>query len=317
MNIKTKVGAWFKLQAVNVSTGAIRELTDWFPNLVLDSGLERMGVGGWITGCSIGTGNSLPVESQVQLDAFLARTTNAIATSSGIVATPVWYQYVNRTWRFTPPTATGNLSELGLGWGDNLLWNRALIRDSSGNPTTITVLPDEFLDVISQIRVYPNTQDATNTINIRNGVGEIVSTHTATIRPANIGTFSLANTTQFMTEAIGFVPPANPPYAIRVETRNGSIGGVTGQPSGSQIGTASFTSNFNEQCANLAYIPDSHSKRLVARFRNLAAGNGSISAARVETSLGQWQVGYSPAIIKTSNDIIDLNFQISWGRYTP
>jgi hypothetical protein len=59
------------------------------------------------------------------------------------------------TWRFGEGIAAGNIAEVGLGWGNATLWNRARIKDAQGKPTVITVFADEYLDVVSEIRVYP------------------------------------------------------------------------------------------------------------------------------------------------------------------
>lgn len=77
MNLSTKmmVGAVLKLVVRKADTDEIVGETPEFHNLVLMTGLTRMGVGAWIDRCCVGTGNSTPVASQVALDSFLASTT--------------------------------------------------------------------------------------------------------------------------------------------------------------------------------------------------------------------------------------------------
>lgn len=154
VQINNSVGARFKLVVRKASTEEITRETEWFKNIVLDTGLNQMSVGTWIDRVRVGSGNSTPVASQTQLDNTIASTT-ALFGGSGTVSqqttTSPYYLAANRTYRFAEGVAAGNISEVGCGWGNGLdLWNRALVKDLNGNPTTITVLSDEFLDVIDR-----------------------------------------------------------------------------------------------------------------------------------------------------------------------
>ena len=75
LEMNNEVGARFKLVARKASTEEITRETDWFQNIVLDTGLARMSVGVYIDRCCVGTGNSTPVATQTQLDTFKASTT--------------------------------------------------------------------------------------------------------------------------------------------------------------------------------------------------------------------------------------------------
>lgn len=178
MNLQTgaKIGAKFKF-IVKKQDGSISKETDWFHNLVLDAGLLRMPIGPWIDRCCVGSGNSTPIASQASLDAFVASTTVSLNGQAGWDSTTnPTYLYERNTWRFAQGAAKGNLSEVGLGWGDNALWNRALIKDTTGNPATITILADEVLDVVAEIRVYP-AQTPSGSFQLKDKFGSVVSTH--------------------------------------------------------------------------------------------------------------------------------------------
>lgn len=178
MNLQTgaKIGAKFKF-IVKKQDGSISKETDWFHNLVLDAGLLRMPIGTWIDRCCVGSGNSTPIASQASLDAFVASTTVSLNNQAGWDSTTnPTYLYERKTWRFAQGAAKGNLSEVGLGWGDNTLWNRALIKDTVGNPATITILADEVLDVVAEIRVYP-AQTPSGSFQLKDKFGSVVSTH--------------------------------------------------------------------------------------------------------------------------------------------
>ncbi|WP_218955173.1 MULTISPECIES: hypothetical protein, partial [unclassified Acinetobacter] len=173
--IKNQVGARFKLIARKADLSISKE-SAWGHNKVLDTGLDRMSAGTWIDRCCVGAGNSTPLNSQVALDNLIASTTTIFATELIKNTVTPYYYGVRLTWRFAQGVAAGNLSEVGLGWGNANLWNRSLIKDSSGEPTTITVLADEFLDVVSEIRIYlPET--ISGSFNLTDKDNVVLSSH--------------------------------------------------------------------------------------------------------------------------------------------
>lgn len=181
INIENKVGARFKL-VVRKLDGTIARETDWFNNLVLDSGLARMSVGVATEFIAVGTGNSTPVVGQTGLDNLLAFSSSVIASNSGNqLSTSPRYIWAQATYRFAAGTATGNISEVGFGWtvgsSKNNMFNRALIKDMGGSPTTITVLSDEVLDVVAELRHYP-AESSSGVLELKNKAGATISTHT-------------------------------------------------------------------------------------------------------------------------------------------
>lgn len=178
--MRHEIGATFQMR-VSKKDGTIVSETPEFHNLVLDSGLERMGVGTWLQNCRVGSGSSEPIASQQRLDNTIATTTNIISSSNVTNTTTKPYNKATRhTFRFAEGAAAGNLTEVGLGWtqlGDEPCWSRALIKDSSGNPTTLTILSDEILDVIVTVRVYP-AEYLSGTFNFKDKFGDVISEHT-------------------------------------------------------------------------------------------------------------------------------------------
>ena len=185
-----------------------------------------------------------------------------------------------------------------MGWGntttDGFLYSRALIKDGNGDPTTITLLADEFLDVTYELRCYPNLTDVTIT-----GLDLGESTHDVTIRAANVtsGTlwgFPLGGAASFS---------AYPSSTIF----NGGIGVITSSPSGdsANLGEISlpYSANSRKQTA---------SATLSLNYANLAGGIRSI---KLSTSLGAHQLEFNPPINKTSEKTLTLNFEVSWGRH--
>lgn len=180
--ININVGAEFKLIVKKASDDSIVHETPFFKNLVLNSGLDRMSVGAWIDRCAVGSSNIEPAITQTSLQGFVASSTSNQLTLTGIVTASPCYYWLRRTWRFLSGVATGNLSEVGLGWSDTSMWNRSLIKDINGNPTTITIRPDEYLDVISEVRVYP-AESLSGVFDLFDKNNTKVSTHTFIGKP--------------------------------------------------------------------------------------------------------------------------------------
>ena len=300
VQINNSVGARFKLVVRKASTEEITRETDWFKNIVLDTGLNQMSVGTWIDRVRVGSGNSTPVASQTQLDNTIASTNTILNGSDSIskqTTTSPYYVAANRTYRFAEGVAAGNISEVGCGWGTGLaLWNRALVKDLNGNPTTITVLSDEFLDVIVEVRYYP-TQSFSGSFNLLNKTGGIVSNHTYTGLPQ----FSESGGVSFSRVS-----------GSQTHLYSGSMNGVTAAPS-SSLGDVASTSTY----------PSPKTLTCTSSFP-LTTGNGSIRTIRNSFSTissiavnqgSAYKFEINPPIVKTNQMVLSFTFSISWDRY--
>lgn len=302
MKISThqKIGAVFQLIAYK-DDGTVSKKTEQFKNLVLDAGLQQMSVDTWIDRCCVGTGNSTPNVKQLDLDAFVASTRTMKTTVTKMQTTNEPYYYsVTVTWRFERGVAAGNLSEVGLGWADDKLWNRALIKDANGNPTTITVLADEYLDVVSEIRIYP-PRKTTGKFNLFDKTGKLVSQHTTTCIP-------LFHTTAFGASrvAMGF----DRKIAFWIISSDALSDDVTSIPTGgsvaAQVGSSVLT------------YPTQTSCRMTATL-DLDKANGSHRSFVIPNTIMSMFNGYKvqidPPITKTSSQVMTYVFDLSWGRY--
>lgn len=301
LNLNTQLAGHFTLKVTNIHTGKERTLAD-FPNLILNAGLERMGTDSYLDVCRVGTGNSTPIVSQTQLDNKIASTSTTSSNTSGAQATAPYFGWRRTTFRFAAGLV-GNLSEVGVGWGntttDNFLFSRALILDINGDPTTINVLADEVLDVIYELRLYPPSADI-----IITGLNLGLTTHTVTVRPGRItdGNYwgsGIGDPFRFSLSG----------YSGRVYAYNGAIGAITSAPSGDSSGS---------DVDLLNYSPNSYERRGVLTY-SLSQANlaGGILAVEIPTTLGTYQFGFSPAVAKTSDKIFKLDLKVSWGRYVP
>jgi len=320
MNFNTEcgVGAVLKLIVRKVDTDEVVRETPEFRNIVLTTGLARMAVNTWIDRCCVGTGNSTPVASQVALDNFLASTTTKASgadDTGGIQVTEApFYWFGRRTWRFANGVATGNISEVGLGWGDSNLWNRALIKDVNGNPTTITVLADEYLDVISEVRVYP--KESTGAFNVVDKSGTVISNHTYIARPIFrlyyiYGAYWNARAVQ-MGESFGHLQGMRfSSSAMGMD--NSSIVGV--ELTGPEITTGADSITAKKTVSSSEANIGSH-KSLQTYISGLMCGGGVNQNNMNDDGCGyKWEV--DPPIPKDAETVLTYSFTLTWGNYEP
>ena len=299
------VAGRFKLTATKVESGKSRVLADWFDNLILDQGLNRWGTGAIITACQVGTGNTAPAATQTQLANFLAGTTSIQSQTTSAQSTPPYYGSRIFTFRFNAGAATGNLSEVGVGWSSasGNLFSRALILDGGGSPTTITVLSDEILDVSYEFRTYPPDTDSVFSINISGTDYDcVLRAHSVT----SAGHWALVTSA-----AIGQSVNGNRAY-------NGALGAITTGPSGtqdassSQVASAYSNNSFQRDFTTTWNLNDGNLSGGISAI-GLCDNNGGNGFGRCG---GSYQVSFSPAIPKDASKTLTISHRVQWARKT-
>jgi hypothetical protein len=309
-----RVAGEFRMR-VHRPDGRCRLDTGWFPNLITDLGLNAPGASTNYSAISVGTGNTAPAVTDTTLVARVATATtdngSGYTSNNGTPGTADWYTSYLLALRFGQGAAAGNLAEIGVTLSATPFstYSRALILDSSGNPTTITVLSDEFLDVSYNHRWYASSvDDVADTITVT-GSGD----HDIVIRPC---------------EMDGGSNLWRPEWGWGTGTQsqlrsayNGAIGSVTGRPAGT-AGAASSG-------ANSSYVSDSYQRAFSCTW-NLTSGNlaGGISAFGIAFGSGRvspgsggsaaaaYQFSVDPVINKTASQILTMNFTHAWARRT-
>ena len=297
-----------------VLTGESRQLAS-FDNLILDAGLERIGTNSAMDGCCVGTGNSTPVATQTQLDSLLGVTTTINESGRGAAKTdaaPFWstHYYV---YRFAAGKATGNLSEVGIGWGADPnaktmagLWSRALIKDASGNPTTITVLADEILDVRYTLQLQVPVNDVTGTVKIG------ADSYDYIIRPAKVTTRRQYENEGWNAEFVGYQTGFN----LSGTTNQGIYAGIIGDVKDTPTGERQYASTFVTD----SYATGSKQAKI---FLNLGLNDGNVSGGirsiLVQVALCAFQIQFSrvsdgATIPKDNTKTLKIPFVVSWGR---
>lgn len=305
LHIQCEAFGRFKIEAFKTDRfgaevpGTRREVSPWNKNLILDAGLNRMAASGdYLRYCQVGTGSSTPTAGQVALDSILAGVEGA--DGAGTVAPSAPY-YVSRIRSFTFPTgaAAGNISEVGVGWAASgtALFSRSLIKDSGGNPTTVTILPDESLNVIYEFRYYGPPVDVTGSIV---ATGNIGGTYDYILRAASFSSFGVNSWLLPQAQTANSGAGNNTAYS-------GDIGPQTGIPSGT-------TSNIGN-AASEPYVSGSFYLDRVQQV-SAALGNfgGGLRSMRLHIGIGVYQIQFDPPIPKTNVDVVSLTLRLSWGR---
>lgn len=293
VNFNVKVQGLFKFEVRKANNDLVSE-TDFIPNLVLDQGLEVLGTHSPLEFCRVGSGVTTPQKSDIDLEHTIATTTSVPDSSTYITSgfnADEGYVWTRKIFRFNQGQATGNISEVGVG-GNNKLFNRSLVKDSSGLFATVTVMEDETLDVTVEIRSYLDQEAHTYNV-LMSGINYTLRTEPLFEAGVTSYLFSGGVYQQWPTAYADGI-------ASRVGRPGRSIAGFTG--TGASYSTREYVSGSKEKIFDC--------------YWGLSAGNGAPSRTFViATSIGSYQTEFSPTIPKTSDHILKLTFKISWDRY--
>ncbi len=307
MNLSTGVSGEYRL-VINRPDGS-QEDTGWFPNLILDQGLDRLGnsaSGPIIRYAHVGSGTTTPNAAQTSLTTFVASAdsnpTN-YAESCVNEGSPTYAAL--HTWRyiFAQGAVVGNITEIGVGWSTSgaTLFSRALILDGTGSPTTITLVAIDQLTVYYRLRVAPTLTDLTGVVDIGG------TNYNYTVRVASAGNFA---NTQFMFNSSSNFSNADS-NGIYPYPATSVLGSITGTPSG--------TVGVNGTATTAAYTPGTYYRDSTFNL-SISQGNtaGGIGALRLvwptSYSVMLFQVGFSPAIPKDNTKTFSITMRHSWAR---
>lgn len=295
----------FHLVKRRASDDAIVETRE-FANRITDAGLNRWGSGGVIDRCLVGSGNTPPTVNDVQLANRVATSTTIQnpAVTFAYSAAERWQEY-STGYRFAAGSATGTLAEVGMGWADTGLWSRALIRDTQGNPTSLTLLADEYLDVFYTVRLQFPAADTVGTVTLGG------TEHTWTMRPANLQSGATWGT------LFGY-PLAG--HSASYEHASAYTGDLVATANATPTGSMS---NFGGPYSVAPYIDGTSAGSFYRDFSaTSAAGKNTGSIKTVVFSLSalnggtqlQWQCAFTPVIPKTNTQTLKLTLRVSWAR---
>lgn len=271
-----------------------------FPNLITDAGLLRYGSDAdFIRYCNIGSSSTTPTVSDTTLINRLYYSESELPENTGANNTDpnARYVYRRRTIRFTPKGVPYTIAEVGFGWNaTGSVFNRALVVDGGGYPTTISVLDNEYLDVTYELRLYPPTTDSTGTLT---PTGKDVVPRNWTARPADLS---------------GDISYQVYSWSISGDTYTNTIaacGGTIGTPFSLPASWINYATGVGSITINPVIPEITYSKKFNLGDGNSASGIKSI----VVNSHGHYyQIGFDAPFMKTNTDEITFTYKISWGR---
>ena len=303
----------FHFKLTNTISGEVREYE--FTNLILDSGLNKLPYGGFVTGCLLGGDTNTPLTTDTEITniqkGVVTPQTHGVGTAN-TSNSPYWSSYY---WTFHVPTSVNifYIRQVAVGWGVEAtlepyedfgftyynwvyiyegLFSLALVKDINGNPTTIVKGTDDTLDVTYTLQVNCPTADVVSTV-IIGGLE-----YSYTIRPASAGNW-FAN---------GPLTSNNTAYAYPASS---VLGTPTGVPSGSGLVRSSTVLS--------SYIDNTYTRDEQLEW-DLNYGNavGGIRCVYIDVG-SKWQISYSAVIgaatiPKDSDKRLTLNVRFSWGR---
>lgn len=306
-----RVSGRYKL-TVRKSNGDIRLETDWFDNLITNTGLDALlstdVYGDFASRCHIGSGSTTPSYTDTALVSQYATTTSRQSVDVTELTSPYRYS-TTIVYRFAAVGAgvTRTIREIGTSSNSlETLVSRALILDSSGNPMTITMYEEEVLDATYEFTNVPALVDADylQTITI-NSVEYSINWRASTVGGVSSSSWWGIPTGVSGNDGISSSLTTGTFYS-------GSVGATTTGPSGTSYGTTSYTST---------YTPGTYSRTftfgLGLNNANYVSGITAFRIGSLSDYRGAhlYQCGISPGIPKTENDTMKFTVTLSVARY--
>lgn len=302
--LHTKIAGFFKLQVGKMVDGKeIRRDVAEFPNLITNQGLDRIAtLFDYTSYCQVGTGNTTPTVTDTGL---VARIAGIAAYADPYYSTNSISPYesqVTKTYIFGEGVATGNLSEVGIGWSATTasLFSRALILDSNGSPTTITILSTETLYVYYTLKYYPKLTDSTGSVTFTGNIG---GTYNWTMRVSRINSISYNRI--YNPSTLQMARMSDTIYHnIAANAFTGSMGSITSYPSGTA---------YPMSISPGSYTPGSYTLNYTISA-SLTQANVNILSLNFAFGICCAQIEFGSAIPKTSYDVLSITINQTWGR---
>lgn len=315
--------------------GTRRCVQPWVDNIILDQGLEHFyylggqglgASGGTMDQCIIGTSSQAESASDTGCVAPIAYASqNYPSPPYGAASVAPYYGWKEHKYRFIAGFGGGNvnINEASFAFSiagtlsqrNAVSTSRALTRDGDGDPSSVAVLEDEYLDVYYRRRMYPGhitestgvPTDTTGSIDIA-GV-----TYNYTIRPAQVATASrwgafVGNT--FSVVSIGYGKGT-------VYSDDVTIGAVTELPSAIDEESIFYTNNSGYEDYVATSLNQTAWLELPLDSGNTTDGvTPGIRGIFINSSMGMYQMVLDKVIPKDNTKILRWFQNFSWARHT-
>lgn len=312
VKVGPRVKGRFKLRAMKGDI--IMRESAWCPNIIVNGAFDYwfQNAGGSIGGFVAGAGTATPQPTDTALQSFLGGggSIQESWVTRNTTVSPRSITFGVRI-RANEGAVVGNVAEIALTRGSPSssapIINRARVVDEMGNPTTITVLSDEFLEVIYEITLYA-IEGATGTLTIN--IDGTPTNFDYEIRPISM------NSTAWwgISSSVNF----NPSGLLGAAT-SGQVSHVTdqttfGDPSSSYSPAGYSISNRFTSRLLAPYVPGSKERlqtiRLPLNGGNIAApGIRSINLTLANSSTTSWcvhQMLLDGPFLKLPTHVFDL-----------
>lgn len=278
-----------------------------FDNLVLDTGLQRIGENSdWMNWLHLGTGITPPQALQSSLINPTYKGNNLAPSPHTHVGVDITdplnpFVWITRVFRVVPQGVSKTYTELGVGWNDSNLFSRTLIKDPQGNPNSISILGDEYLDVTYECRMYMPVDTAVYSIT---PTGDDKQKRTVSVHASMLSTQSWS---------FGWgLGQGNSPGNIcsnwaggHNRFYDGGRGGLYQNPEGSQVGgTFNYTSMVRVDAVTAQF----------SFTRDLPDNVGTLRTIQISQMGYCYQMELDPPFVKTNEDRFNFGYQITWGR---
>lgn len=283
-------------------------------NIILNNGINLLGEASsadMMSYCLIGSGNAAPEPNQSRLIDFVAANSVIEDGESQFNHDPTDTLYkVGRAKKYTF-TGLDNVQISELGLASNFtddqsyeLCTRALIKDASGNPTTLTVLSGGTLNVFYTLWAVFDTADVTGKINILDNGGNRTA-YDYTLRLGNVGHVHYLNSVGFGFNSSG------------TDVQHGAYSDDI-----TDIATLPSAVVYNDS-GELIQEPYMYGSGTTIVTWNIPVnvGAGDLRSFSLTTTRGIWQIRFgselddSP-ITKTDTQALYIPIKITWKQYT-
>ena len=302
VNFKLALSGEYKIKIIH-NDGTV-EYTDWFPNLILNQGLDSLAANssfGGINYCRVGTGSSVPAATQVALDLQIASSAyNSGYLSESNSGSPSYSGLFIYEYTFAQGAVIGSITEIGVGWSStgSTLFSRSLILDGIGNPTSITLTSVDQLTVYYRLTISPPLTDATGTVVIAG------NTYNWTCRALSVGYYGNFGDAP--------IPSIASPYQSTAYIAGSSLASYTAT---TPVYTAS--ANGNSSVSAGTYTSGTFQQTSVWTAGNSTANlTGGIQVMVFRFGVGGqyvFQMYFDTPITKDNTMIMTLTTLFSWG----
>ena len=306
MQLNHKLEPCYKILKFAAGSNILLAETPWFKNRLTDQGFENW-IGSSSTGtdslfsfCGLGNGTGVPSNTDSTISQVGSRFGKVVGADDLETVTAVSNVLTCITAYITPvATSSYSVSEVGIfnAASGGILVSRALIKDVTGTPASITVSPGEYLKVLYQIQVTADLTDKTGSF-VWNSV-----TYNYTARPCawNTGlSLSPKATTNFWVWPKGAISdsPGNGFGLSRALAHDSNtLAAITARPTYTTSGLAGSISA-------AAYTANSKARKIEYTFgaseANIAGGIGGVILESNVPDQAGFQIVFSPKIPKVS-----------------